>query len=367
MQSALFPLIFAFVLSTSVEAFTSKRFMAMKAPAVASSKVLIIQNKGGGHGEIGFQLCKSLSSMHKGVDITILQDESCNYKKLPFSKYDSDLISNGVKVFNTPLTGDNSGAHASEPIKGMKFDYIIDNWSKGEQNATFAMDIAASSGASQHLFVSSAGMYKTEGQADGCSEDAEVKENDARKVELKVAAASIPYTFLRPQYIYGPNANKRYLDFFIGRAARKLATPVPLDGTQKVALTHINDVANLIACAVGKDAAMNQIFNCGTDNYITYNDLVKGIHKALGNADSDAKFIYYEPKDFDVKGEFPFRRGTFITSPAKAISSIDWKSERNIANDLSEECKIYDSNGGLKADWSADKELKNDAIFATGK
>ena len=53
-----------------------------------------------------------------------------------------------------------------------------------------------------------------------------------------------------------------------------------------MAITHIEDVASLIACAVGKESAMNQIFNCGTDKYISYNDLVK-VHD-----DDDRVLIY---------------------------------------------------------------------------
>ena len=172
----------------------------LQAPEVSKSKVLIIQNKGGGHGEIGYQLCKTLQATHAGVDIMVLQDEACDYKKLPFSKYESDLISNGVQVLNTPLTGDGAGPAAFDPVKGMKFDYVIDNWSKGTDNANCVIDVAKSSGSSQHIFISSAGMYKTEGTAaPGATESSEVKENDARKVEIAVAAADVPYTFLRPQ------------------------------------------------------------------------------------------------------------------------------------------------------------------------
>lgn len=360
-----YALLITVVLSlTGVDAFTS-RFLNMKAPDVTKSKVLIIQNKGGGHGEIGFQLCKSLQSTYSGVDITVLQDEACNYSKPPFSKYESELTSNGIKILNTKLTGDGSGPSAFDPVRGMQFDYVIDNWSKGTDNANCVIDVAKSSGASQHVFISSAGMYKTEGSpAPGATESSEVKENDARKVEIAVAAAGVPYTFLRPQYIYGPNANKRYLDYFIGRCARKLPVPVPLNGEQKVAITHIEDIASLVTAAVGKDAAMNEIFNCGTDNYISYNDLVKGIHKALGNAESDAKMTYYEPKDYpDTKFDFPFRRDTFVTSPAKVQEKLGWKSVHNVANDLVSECAIYEKNGGMKSDWSTDKELKGDAIL----
>ena len=378
----------------------------IQAPEVSKSKVLIVQNKGGGHGEIGYQLCKTLQSTHAGVDITVLQDEACDYKKPPFSKYESDLLSKGVKVINTPLTGDGAGPAAFDPVKGMQFDYIVDNWSKGADNANCVIDVAKSSGTAQHIFISSAGMYKTEGtDAPGATESSEVKENDARKVEMAVAGAAIPYTFLRPQvdlnlsshshyysitlnhivsillqhlflfqlvfqynllcptntisfqYIYGPNANKRYLDYFIARAARKLPIPVPLDGEQKVAVTHIEDISSLIISTMGKDAAMNEIFNCGTDNYISYNDLCKGIHKALGNADSDCKITYYEPKDYsDVKFDFPFRRGTFVTDVSKIQDKCGWKSARNVANDLAAECAIYEENGGMKKELNTEKD-----------
>jgi len=78
-------------------------------------------------------------------------------------------------------------------------------------------------------------------------------------VTFKILCVGIPFTFLRPQYIYGPNANKRYLDFFIGRAARKLPIPVPLHGEQLVCLTHIEDVASLIATTLGEPKAMKQV------------------------------------------------------------------------------------------------------------
>jgi len=70
-------------------------------------------------------------------------------------------------------------------------------------------------------------------------------------------AAGLPYTFLRPQYIYGPKSNKRYLDYFLGRALRKIHIPLPLHGEQLVALTHEEDVAALIAATLANPKAIN--------------------------------------------------------------------------------------------------------------
>ena len=123
-----------------------------------------------------------------------------------------------------------------------------------------------------------------------------------------------------------------------------------------VAITHIEDVASLIASTIGSQAAMNEIFNCGTDNYISYNNLCKGIRKALGNDDSDCKITYYEPKDYpDTKFDFPFRRDTFVTNVSKVQEKCGWKSVKNIANDLALECAIYMKNGGMKKDLNIEK------------
>jgi len=126
------------------------RFMNMKLN-VGSGKVLIVQNKGGGHGEIGYQLCKTIKAEAPNCELFVLQDEyvecllkyyhsfeelfdndhynlqnRCNYKKPPFSSYAKDLVEGlGVKVINEKLTGAESiSGLAASGVKGMKFDYI---------------------------------------------------------------------------------------------------------------------------------------------------------------------------------------------------------------------------------------------------
>ena len=86
----------------------------------------------------------------------------------------------------------------------------MDNWSKTAENAKIGIEFAKKSNAIQHIFISSAGMYKPSGKLPHDETDP-VKENDARKVELAIIESKVPHTFLRPQYIYGPNANKRYI------------------------------------------------------------------------------------------------------------------------------------------------------------
>ena len=112
----------------------------------------------------------------------------------------------GVNVINV----DTSAPVDNSILNGFKPDVIIDNWSKNNENASFVINLAKESNSQQIMFVSSAGMYKSNLLTPVVETDA-VKSSDVRAVEVAVAASGIPYTFFRPQYIYGTKSNKRYL------------------------------------------------------------------------------------------------------------------------------------------------------------
>ena len=61
-----------------------------------------------------------------------------------------------------------------------------------------------------------------------------------------------------------------------------------------------------------------QVFNCGTDSLMTYEELCHAVAKVAGKT---AKTSTYNPKDFDLpKGSFPFRNEEFAVSCDKAKS-----------------------------------------------
>ena len=57
----------------------------------------------------------------------------------------------------------------------------------------------------------------------------------------------LPYTVFQPLYIYGPYASKDYLGYFLGRLLRNRPVPIPSPGIQLVSLTHVEDVASMMA------------------------------------------------------------------------------------------------------------------------
>lgn len=129
-----------------------------------SSSALIVQNKGGGHGELGYQLAKNLSTNPKISSITILQDSAAKMSKEPFASYSSDLPN--VKVIMADLNNESMTAEdMSSLLDGTAYDYVWDNSSKGDVGAGKAViDCAAKIWNSKLLvYVSSAGIYKPDG------------------------------------------------------------------------------------------------------------------------------------------------------------------------------------------------------------
>ena len=59
----------------------------------------------------------------------------------------------------------------------------------------------------------------------------------------------LPYTVFQPLYIYGPYAAKDYMGFFLDRLLRNRPVPIPAPGIQLVSLSHVEDVASLMAKA----------------------------------------------------------------------------------------------------------------------
>jgi hypothetical protein len=321
-----------------------------------NKKVLILQNKGGGHGTIGYYLSKNLAE--KGAVTTMLQDK-CKYTQEPFSEY-GGLKEMGVNIIDGAISEETSQLSTLPS----KVDYIIDNWSKGANNASFVGKLASTLKAEQLVFVSSAGMYAPPPDAGALTtEDQPVKKSN----EVYIAEStyskelSIPYTFLRPQYLYGKYTSKRYLDYYLGRILRNLPIPLPFHGEQLVCLTHQYDVANMIALSLGHPAAAKTVFNCGSGEYVTYKGLAELIHDTLKTPKEQRKYIYYDPKELQEEISFPFRPNTFITSIAKVQSALQFTPQKHLMNHIQEEIQLYQQGADMKKEWGVDKELKGDA------
>lgn len=118
-------------------------------------------------------------------------------------------------------------------------------------------------------------------------------------------------------------------DYFFDRLVRNLPVPVPYDGEQLVSLTNVKDVATILLLPINNDNIMNnankqRFFNCGTDQLISYNDLVYLCANVAGILKDNVKIEYYDPEFLGTKGDFPFRMTDFYIVPDIAKEILLW-------------------------------------------
>jgi len=355
----------AFMPSSRPSHATAASKASFSSSSLSMSAALIVQNKGGGHGELGFQLAKTLSSNSKITSITILQDDACNDEKTPFDSYASDIPD--VKIVKASLSDEAMDAAALQSILGddASFEYVWDNASKAPVGAGKAvLDCAKSWNSKVVTYVSSAGMYQP--GADGpfpMPETTPVKESAGQnQYDAYAIENGLPLVSFRPQYIYGPKSNKYdYIDYYFDRLVRDLPIPVPGDGTQKVSLTNSEDVASLLATVVdNEEAAIEQrFFNCGSDQLVSYDD-VAYICAAAAGVEKDKVMIEHYDANLFGKANFPFRLTNFFVSPDMAKDKLNWSGS---SNTLEENMKWYwegyQARGGAekKIDFMKDAEV----------
>ena len=321
---------------------------------------MIVQNKGGGHGELGYQLAKNLLNNPKISSVTILQDDSCNDSKEPFKSYASDLPD--VVVVKAPLGEEMQADQLQSYLGGAKFDYVWDNASKNAEGSGKAvMECSKLWGVKLLVYVSSAGMYLP--KPDGpfpMPETTPIKEKAGQNLYDQYAmSAGLPLVSFRPQYIYGPKANKYdYLDWYFDRLVRDLPLPIPEDGTQLVSLTNSEDVASILASPLNNEAAAieQRFFNCGTDELVSYGDLAMFCAEAAGVNPDDVKLFYYDAAQLG-KAQFPFRPTNFYVTPDMVKEKLGWQGPtHNLVDDLKSYFDSYKSRGGLEKKLSLVKD-----------
>jgi len=358
--------LFSAFLAGSAHAFTGPAsFLPRTAGRVAATPLslhmdaaLIVQNKGGGHGEIGFQLAKQLRE--KSLDVTLMQDSATKWDKPPFCYY-GELEQAGVEVLNVDLSQPD---HIQGALQGRSYTHVFDNFAKNVDTVSAVAGLARSWGVKNFAYVSSAGMYEGD-SPQPMTEFNQNKQTGQRSVEQYLESQGLPYTAFRPQYIYGPTTNKRdYLDWFFDRVTRDRVCPLPNDGQQPASVTRAEDVAGLLASVVGREhIAAGKIYNCGTDRFYTYEQIC---HMAASVCGTQAKIATYNPKDYDLpKGAFPFRNTPFFVTPEKAKMELGWAPRYDLAQDMGWYLESYKAAGkmGAPMTFEADDMILGSRVY----
>mmetsp|Transcript_39849 Transcript_39849/g.40360 ORF Transcript_39849/g.40360 Transcript_39849/m.40360 type:complete len:421 (+) Transcript_39849:73-1335(+) len=342
------------------------------------ASVLIVQNKGGGHGELGYQLAKVLQQRDDIDKITILQDQDADYETEPFKSYasdlepnadpvDADMISSAIETESIDIKKTSDGKMKKKCKIGInaipmstknldwidgtfmqnmlggrdaKYDYVFDNCSKNSIGAYKALVDCVSDwepGTCQmYVYVSSAGMYQPQDDVPFPMPESTtpIKESAGQnQFDQYVLEKGLPLVSFRPQYIYGPKSNKHtYIDYYFDYLVQGAEIPIPGDGQQLVSLTNAEDVASLLASSLDNiDAAVEQrYFNCGTDRLVSYQDVAYACAEAAGIPVEDVQII----STGSEKGKgFPFRATNFYIAPDTVKSKLGWTGANHTLKD----------------------------------
>ncbi len=100
------------------------------------------------------------------------------------------------------------------------------------------------------------------------------------EAEELVRASGIPYTIIRPSLIYGAG------DQFTLRLAELIrkspVLPVIGSGTSKVQPIYIDDVTDCLVRAVTSDTFLNEIYEIGGPEQLTYEEVTRAVAEAMG-------------------------------------------------------------------------------------
>ncbi len=216
----------------------------------------------------------------------------------------------------------------------------------------------------QHfVYVSSAGVYLKSDQMPHCEGDAvdpNSRHRGKHETEAYLAEAGIPFTSVRPVYIYGPQNYNDIEAWFFDRIVRDRPIPIPGNGQHITQLGHCHDLATAMAAVLGNDSAIGKIYNISGDRFVTFDGVARACAIAAGKSPSDLRLLHYDPKAFDFgkRKAFPLRMQHFFTDCHAATADLGWQPQYDLVAGLTDSfTQDYLASGRDKAeiDFSVDE------------
>ena len=248
----------------------------------------------------------------------------------------------------------------TEKLKEEQFDVVYDNNGR-ELSDTKPLVELFKDQVKQFVYVSSAGVYLKSDQmphVEGDAVDPNSRHKGKFETEAYLAESGVPWTAIRPVYIYGPQNYNPLEAWFFDRIVRDRVIPIPGNGLHFTQFGHVQDLASAMVAVLGNPQALGQIYNISGDRYVTFDGLAKAAAIAAGKSADNLKIVHYNPKDFDFgkKKAFPLRPQHFFADIHKAQTELNWQPE-------------YDLISGLKDSFNRDYLLSNqqdtDVDFST--
>lgn len=262
----------------------------------------------------------------------------------------------------TQIHGDRKDAAALiATLKGQSFDAVFDN--NGRERSDTEPLATLFAGQVQHfVYVSSAGVYLKTDQLphiEGDAVDPNSRHKGKHETEAYLATSGLPWTSVRPVYIYGPQNYNDVEAWFFDRIVRDRPIPIPGDGMAITQLGHVEDLAAAMVAILGNNQAQGQIYNISGDRFITFNGLARACAIAAGKDPEHLKLVHFDPKAFDFgkKKAFPLRVQHFFTDISKAKQDLQWQPKFDLISGLTDSFQkdyLPSGRGQTDVDFSLD-------------
>lgn len=248
------------------------------------------------------------------------------------------------------------------------FDAIFDNNGRELSDTQPLADLFA--GKVQHfVYMSSAGVYLKSDQmphVEGDAIDPKSRHRGKYETETYLSQQGLPFTSIRPTYIYGPQNYNDLEAWFFDRIVRDRPILIPGNGLHMTQLGHVSDLAQAMAKVLGNSQAVGQIYNVSGDRYVTFDGLARACAVAAGKSPDDVQLVHYNPKQFDFgkRKAFPLRTQHFFASVDKAIAELNWQPQFDLLSGLKDAFQNdYLASGRATADidFSVDDEILQSA------
>ncbi len=263
------------------------------------------------------------------------------------------------------IVGDRTDADAlKSALAGESFDAIFDNNGRELSDTQPLVELFGDK-VKHFVYVSSAGVYLKSDQMphiEGDAVDPKSRHKGKFETEAYLQAQGVPFTSVRPVYIYGPQNYNPLEAWFFDRIVRNRPVPIPGNGMHLTQLGHVQDLAEAMVAVLGNETAIGQIYNISGEKAVTFDGLARACAQAAGQDPADLKIVHYDPKAFDFgkAKAFPMRVQHFFTAIDKAQAELHWAPKFDLVTGLKDSFQNdYLATGQDKAevDFSLDDQI----------
>lgn len=263
------------------------------------------------------------------------------------------------------IQGDRTDAsQLKEKLSSEQFDAVFDNNGR-ELGDTQPLAEIFKDRVQHFVYMSSAGVYLKSDQLphiEGDPVDPKSRHKGKHETEAYLAQLGLPWTSIRPTYIYGPQNYNDLEAWFFDRIVRDRPIPIPGNGLRITQFGHCQDLAMAMAAVLGNETAVGQIYNISGDRFVTFDGLARACVEAAGKSPDTVQLVHYDPKQFDFgkRKAFPLRVQHFFASVNKAMTELNWKPEYDLLGGLKDSFQNdYQASGRhtTEVDFSLDDEI----------